>query len=897
MNFIPVKIKEPKTSFNYFEDNQVLTAEQLNKVVQYFDYQERITRARLIGVGIVCGLNIVFERNAITVTKGVGVTSDGDMIVLETDKTLISAQVLNDQKANYAPFQKLRDANGALRIWELTEVADAGDSDDLTPLSSFFDNRNRPQDYVILAYLSQHLHDTDQCSSDECENKGLVHVSDLKFLALTKADYDLINDESACCGDAYFSLPEVSIPRVLLNERDNIFSYADFQAAYRKQIEIGGAALKEPLTFAVASARTLSACMMESGVIKNNPRLSTGFSTAVLTDRAGASVDLHAQLMNKVTSFTASNTILGIQYVYDCIREVADAYYEYKEKLFELCHGCCYDAAAFPKHIALGLLVEDATVTPCKYRDCFIESPILNHKDDPLREAVMLFMRLLQMVQTFDIRTGARIPVRITPSKGIAGDVSSRSIPYYYNAASLFTNWNPQKTFRRREKTNLGYDADQYSNIDFIREPLKFNIDEHEFFRIEGHIGKTYDEAFRAINQLRQQFDIPFEITAVQLQRERRTIIPPKIRKKNWYDLLLEREKFGWTHRLDHVKDYSDRVVTTLPTADELTKPEFRKMYNTARFQDPVQAKTNIETKKTEIQNNLTATKTMLAAFKPTADNEQPAPDFVSTHQQLTNISSSLSKSAKLLTETSLLSPVSTIGVLDHPYIIDWIGSIIVNTENKIKDGYVFSNFLKQNPSMMHNAGVCRGGTFVLVYDVQNGQRIIVGDFYLPYVAKEDLVDTEIDPVKVPVKPYLPIDVGLVKDFVKVPFLNEDILGIKERFDIFMKDEFTGVKGKLDGIGNMVNEVNKDVINVREGVAKNMETMANSYQKTFGSITESYNSFLGDVVKLGDKRVPGAVAGGVEGLLGLNADAFANLTPDRINLVREKLKEITTRLR
>lgn len=896
MNFIPVKLKEPKSSFNYFEDNQVLTAEQLNKVVQYFDYQERITRARLIGVGIVCGLHIVFERNAITVTKGLGVTSDGDMIVLEEDRTFISAQILNDQKANYAPFQKLKDANGGLRIWELTTVDAANDGDDdTTPLSSFFDARNRPQDYVILAYLSQHLHDTDQCSSDECENKGLVHVSDLKFLALTKADYDLINDASTCCGDTYFSLPEVSIPRVLLNERDNIFSYADFQAAYRKQIEAGAAALKEPLAFAVASSRTLSACMMESGVLKNIPRITTGASIAVLTNLTTTNVDLHAQLMNKVTSFTGSNTILGIQYVYDYVKEIADTYYEYKEKLFELCHGCCYDAAAFPKHMALGLLVEDETVTPCKYRDCFIESPILNHKDDQLKEAVMLFARLVQMVRTFDIRTGARVPIRITPSKGIAGDLSSRSIPYYYDAKSLFTNWNPQKTFRRREKTNLGYDADQYSTIDFVKEPLKFNIDEHEFFRIEGHIGKTYDEAFRIINQQRQQFDIPFEITAVQLQRERRTIIPPKIRKKNWYDLLLEREKFGWTHRLDHVKDYSDKVVSTLPTTVELNEPVFRKMYNTVKFQDPVQAKTNVETKKTEIQNNVTAAKTMLASFKPTADNDAPAPDFVATHQQLSNIGTSLSKSAKLLTETSLLSPVSTIGVLDHPYIIDWIGSIIINTENKIKDGYVFSNFLKQNPSMMHNAGVSRGGTFVLVYDVQNGQRIVVGDFYLPYVAKEDLVDTEIDPVKVPLKPYLPIDVGLVKDFVKVPFLTEDILSIKDKFDIFMKDEFVGIKGKVDGITNMVNEVNKDVINVREGVAKNMETMANSYQKTFGTMTESYSSFLGNVVKIGDKG--GSIVGGVDGLLGLNADSFANLTPDRINLVREKLKEITTRLR
>ena len=111
-----------------------------------------------------------------------------------------------------------------------------------------------------------------------------------------------------------------------------------------------------------------------------------------------------------------------------------------------------------------------------------------------------------------------------------------------------------------------------------------------------------------------------------------------------------------------------------------------------------------------------------------------------------------------------------------------------------------------------------------------------------------------------------------------------------------MKDEFIGVKGKLDGIGNMVNEVNKDVINVREGVAKNMETMANSYQKTFGTMTESYSSFLGNVVKIGDKGGT-LVSGGLTGLLGFNADSLTNLSVDEKKSALEKLKEIQIRLR
>jgi hypothetical protein len=876
MQHIPVKLKAPKNSFNNFEDNQVLTAEQLNHVVQYFDYQERLTRARLLGVGIVCGLNLVYDKSSITVTKGVGVTSDGDLIVLDADKVLVAAKELDDTKANYSPFEKLKDAEGKLRVSELVSS-----NEDATALTDFFTGNNQPQNTVVLAYVSQYTIDTDQCTVDECENKGLVHHSELKFIAISRSDYDLIDDDAACCGDEYFSMPDVSIPRVLLNENDNVFSYADFVSAYRKQIIEGVNELQQPLTSAIKAARTLSACMMESGVSKDLPRLRvTGLDVAAVRDRLNINTDLHAQLKNQLGEALGTGTPAGIQYVYDFIKELADAYHEFREKIYELCHSCCYDAAAFPKHLAIGLLIPDDTVTPCAYRHCFLESPLLNHKDDQLQEAVMLYMRLVQMISTFTIPSGRGVTIRITPSKSIAGELSSRAIPYYYNAAALFKQWAPQKTFRRREQTNLGYHADSYSSVKYTREPLRYNTDEFNFFRIEGHLGKTYEEAFRIIEQLRKQFDLPFEVTAVQLQRERRTIVPPKIRKKNWYDLFLEREKFGWSHQLDHIRDFGDKVIGGLPTVAEVSAPELRKKYNTVQFQDPVQARSNVETKKVEMQNTVASTKTMIASYLPTAENETPAPDFVATHQQMTNIGASFNKSAKLLLESSLHSPVSNMAVLDHPYIIDWIGSYIVNTENKIKDGYIFNNFLKHNQSMLHNAGVCRGGTFVLLYDVSaNGRtKTIVGDFYLPYICKEDLVDAEVDPGKVPVRPFQPIDVGVIKDFIKVPFLNNDLLNIKEA---------------VDGVNIKVATMANEVVNVREGIVKNVESMVKNYQTTFGNITETYTAFLGDVVKLDKTKAVAGVAG-LDNLMTISAETFKDATPDRIRLAAEKVKELQT---
>ena len=50
--------------FPVFEANQVLTSGHLNDVFDYLDEQTRLTRSNLIGIGIVCGLEIKLDTAA-----------------------------------------------------------------------------------------------------------------------------------------------------------------------------------------------------------------------------------------------------------------------------------------------------------------------------------------------------------------------------------------------------------------------------------------------------------------------------------------------------------------------------------------------------------------------------------------------------------------------------------------------------------------------------------------------------------------------------------------------------------------------------------------------------------------------------------------------------------------
>src|SRR5688572_8510061 len=69
-----------------FVADQVLTAHDLNELFGYLDEQGRMTRTNLIGIGIVCGLQVQINaaKTQITITKGCGVTSEGYLVTVPT---------------------------------------------------------------------------------------------------------------------------------------------------------------------------------------------------------------------------------------------------------------------------------------------------------------------------------------------------------------------------------------------------------------------------------------------------------------------------------------------------------------------------------------------------------------------------------------------------------------------------------------------------------------------------------------------------------------------------------------------------------------------------------------------------------------------------------------------
>ena len=69
------------SKYPVFEADQLLSQSHLNSIVSYFETQDRTTRKGLIGIGIVCGLDISFpSATQIKIGCGTAVTSLGFQI-------------------------------------------------------------------------------------------------------------------------------------------------------------------------------------------------------------------------------------------------------------------------------------------------------------------------------------------------------------------------------------------------------------------------------------------------------------------------------------------------------------------------------------------------------------------------------------------------------------------------------------------------------------------------------------------------------------------------------------------------------------------------------------------------------------------------------------------------
>ena len=542
------KLSEITTQYHTFEDNQVLTKDQLNEFINYFEDQDRLSRICLSGVGIVCGFELSFDagKPSVTVSQGAGVTTDGDLIKLRKNidgsglKTIDLSSIeythykpFEDSFANYKFFKRLVTVDGKIKEMpiEMTELVTA-DVEGGIPLASlsginigaisklkntalsdlkdvslsefkdptfsrFTDSLfSGLTDKVVLLYLEAYEKKADLCTSIDCDNQGVEQVAKLHVLLVSKADADYIASLDSIYTkhnilENYFDLPEVAVRRVVLN-KSNTANYNELKRAY----------------FTALTTDPLIADL-SNGI----SQIAGNFNSLLKLKTSDEDLKTALTKLKSLVAFSAYSVPFNVQYRYDCVKDIVDTYNELKCHLTELKEECCPDIKAFPKHLLLGDLDEIGLAVK-HHRHSFYKSPILNGGTGKIQQCRSLFLRILELINQFQTSVGT---IKITPSNKLP-ELSFRSIPFYYTVDdALLSSWNFFKTEKNRQNTNLSYHTENLSKALQIQNPLVYNTDKFDFYRIEGHQGKVYQDVLEEIDTLKTQNGLAFDVKALSV--------------------------------------------------------------------------------------------------------------------------------------------------------------------------------------------------------------------------------------------------------------------------------------------------------------------------------------------------------------------------------------------
>jgi hypothetical protein len=502
--------------YHTFEVNQVLTKDQLNEVINYFDIQDRLSRVFLSGVGIVCGFQLKFNPVAktLTISQGTGVTTDGDLLKLYTIppesrlKSIIPDEIVythyksfEDKSASYSFFKKQTtiDGNPVSTPIELIELLHDG-----TAGGSPIGNLSGLTDKVVLLYLESYQFKGNLCTAIDCDNQGNLQVANMRVLLVSKVDAAYIESLDSIFKnhniiDDYFGLPDVAIQRVVLN-KVNTANYSELKIAYYK---------------------AMTSDNLGINLVNGIKTIVNNFKPILKLSISNVSLLASLNKLQSILKLNPYNLPLNIQYRYDFLKDIVDTYNEIKSLLLSLKEECCPNVKAFPKHLLLGN-IDEVNEAIKHNRHGFYKSPILNCGSSRIKQCSTLIERLFEMIDLFSIQAGE---VKITPSNKLV-PLSFRSIPFYYDLkSSLLDTWNYFKTEKVEQGTNLSYHTTLLSDLPHIKKPLAYNIDKFDFLRIEGHQGVDYRKAFEAIDQLKTDYGLAFDVKVLSVDVDTENLI------------------------------------------------------------------------------------------------------------------------------------------------------------------------------------------------------------------------------------------------------------------------------------------------------------------------------------------------------------------------------------
>ena len=225
-----------------FVADQVLTSDNLNDLFGYLDEQDRLTRANLLGIGIVCGLQVKTGTDSdgsyLIITNGTGVTSEGYLVTVKDIKYHYFNQFDAVKCKYYEPFVNINAKTQKIPLWELKQKGDSEDQDNpfqnLDNPASFLNNK------AVMLFVELLEANNKNCDPNSCDDKGTMVTVNFRPLLVLKSDAaSLITAVNNTVSSSSFNtLPDIIIPRWDVPSTTPV-NAEDIENAYTKVLSAG----------------------------------------------------------------------------------------------------------------------------------------------------------------------------------------------------------------------------------------------------------------------------------------------------------------------------------------------------------------------------------------------------------------------------------------------------------------------------------------------------------------------------------------------------------------------------------------------------------------------------------------------------------------------------------
>jgi hypothetical protein len=543
-----------------FIPNQVLTDEDLNRVVNHFEGLNQLTLTYFVGMGIAYGLDVQHLSNPtrIRITPGYGITSKGFVI-----------KWLPEPGRDVNTFTHYQDTTIAKNLFIAGEEPSQSYSvKELLPSDRAAGGTNAPQPLteeglqqkVVVVLYDWEDADRYEVGQLSYEEPGVDRRFRLRFFLLPRTglpntDPSILSAERLLRTSyqidklpaPWKSLDSINGITAIFESRNYFFKEFNLKIRRFGYIDSTDINLARINNYKALQDNYFRICEVAIDEITNAfPQLFKLFSPLFTTFHPNSPQDfneLNNNLNKLLNSFNLENRHnnsgedvrieppYALQYFYDYLSQLIAAFIELAEVAFDLMDGYTPNMDHFPRFLMLGLtpapdqLEDDTYELPSAYRTQFIQPGIYNSNQSRLKQVCYLYERLRKLCnfekdqESFYPLPFYHTPIKITPGKDRSTPLSEQAIPYYLNYPRLYQYWNYDAYRKGRSDRHPAYfypkqDANEPAHT---FDELTYRLDAYNFYRIEGHIGRSNTDAFKGIQDFQQRYNLPFDIITLKL--------------------------------------------------------------------------------------------------------------------------------------------------------------------------------------------------------------------------------------------------------------------------------------------------------------------------------------------------------------------------------------------